>query len=330
MKEFEVDVNELRRECPLPTLLQKLDMGKYAVSSCRSPFRDDVNPSWGIFQGKDQRWFWKDFGTDEGGDEVDFLATKFELDSKNDFQTILEKWKELADSPAQPEAIVNPARSKEPTKPNMVSFVPGTMDQIERLSKSRGISMPALEAADECGFLVFGWWRGHEVYGLRDKSEKVLMLRRLDGEMFPDNGSLTERKSHAIRGSQISWPVGILEATGSDMILMVEGVPDFLAAFEIMAREQDDERSISPVAMLSANVSIHPEALPLFVGKHVRIVPHIDKAGITGAKQWQDQLLAAGAKSIDFVDLSLFGKKVKDLNDCLPLYRQSPEDWRLL
>ena len=45
--------------------------------SCRSPFRDDLNPSFSVF---DAGRKWKDYGTDESGDVFDFVqkATGFE------------------------------------------------------------------------------------------------------------------------------------------------------------------------------------------------------------------------------------------------------------
>jgi hypothetical protein len=331
------EITQLRETCPLPTLLKKMGLGECAVSSCRSPFREDEHPSFGIYQ-NDGRWFWKDFGAAEGddrGDEIAFLAKHHGLDAKTDFQEIVRYWQKVADSPEDQEvAVTRPAEKPKATKPNMTGFGPGTAEQIKRLSALRGISTTALDAADECGFLVFGRWCGQEVYGLRDQSEKVLMLRRLDGHMFPDCGNLTERKSHAVAGSQVSWPVGILEAKGSDLVLMVEGLPDFLAAFDIIQREYSEAVTVCPVCMLSASSRIPADALALFKGLHVRIVPHVDEAGIKAAHCWQKQLIKAGAKCVDFVDLSRFGEGIKDLNDALVAhadnYGKNPEDWRLL
>ena len=53
---------------------------------------------------------------------------------------------------------------------------------------------------------------------------------------------------------------------------------------------------VAPVAMLSAQVSISEETLVRFKGKHVRVIPHADEAGIKGAARWAHQLKSVGAK----------------------------------
>ena len=175
-----------------------------------------------------------------------------------------------------------------------------------------------------------------EVYGLTDQSERVLELRRLDGQMFPATGVLGERKSHAVKGSQKNWPVGILEAQPYPMIMLVEGIPDFLAAHQIILLEGAADR-VAPVAMLSATASIHTDALALFKAKHVRVFPHVDQAGIQGATSWRNQLHGAGAARVDFVDLSQFKcgrEKIKDLCDFKDShavrYFSEPKEWRVL
>ena len=66
--------------------------------------------------------------------------------------------------------------------------------------------------------------------------------------------------------------------------------------------------------------------MPLFAGKRVRIYPHADEPGQKAARQWGDQLRAAGAE-VDAFDLSGLrkadGNAVKDLNDCCLIH---PED----
>ncbi len=46
------DISELKQICPMPKLMHCIGLGQYAKSSCRSPFREDSKPSFGIFQGK--------------------------------------------------------------------------------------------------------------------------------------------------------------------------------------------------------------------------------------------------------------------------------------
>src|ERR1035437_5139254 len=83
-----VSVDELKQRCPLDTLLKTMHLEKYAKPSCQSPVRKDKNPSWGIFK-KDDKWFWKDHGNDDCGDEITFLARYLGMDETIDFRTLL-------------------------------------------------------------------------------------------------------------------------------------------------------------------------------------------------------------------------------------------------
>jgi len=208
-------------------------------------------------------------------------------------------------------------------KPNRDGFGPGTQDQLQQLSSLRRISIPGLRWAQDRGVLVFGYFAGLSVYGVTDSSGAVLEIRRLDGKIFPAVGNLSERKSHAIRGSSKRWPVGILEARDASHIIVMEGIPDFLTAHDLILREQS-KGSIAavtpcaPVAMLSANVAIDDVARPIFKGKFVRIFYHNDAsgAGWKGARRWQQQIIEAGAFSCDFFHFNkIITAAVKDLND---------------
>ena len=84
-------IEDLKQKLNLPQLMEMLGYGEYAKPSVSSPFREDKNPSWGIkeHQGK---WMFKDFGTGESGDEIDFIQKALNLDQKD----ALAKYKELA------------------------------------------------------------------------------------------------------------------------------------------------------------------------------------------------------------------------------------------
>jgi len=79
----------------MPVLLHRMGLGEFAKNSCRSPFRPDKKPSWGIFQ-RDGKWFYKDQATGESGDELTLLAQWKGLDPKRDFQQLLKLYAELA------------------------------------------------------------------------------------------------------------------------------------------------------------------------------------------------------------------------------------------
>ncbi len=193
--------------------------------------------------------------------------------------------------------------------------------------------MPALRWAQDRGVLVFGRWYGTEVYGVKDASGRVVEIRKLDGSLFDAVGELGQRKSHALKGSQKSWPVGIQEAVACPMIMLVEGIPDFLAAHQIIL-EEGRQGYVAPVGMLCASVSISEEALRYFKGKHVRMFPHADIAGVQAARKWSQQLKEARVKKMDFYDFArgpiAKGEHVKDLCDLIGWRSSHPEFERKL
>ena len=322
--DFKGTIEALRLRCPLPVLMRQMGLGKYVRPSCCSPLRPDNSPSWGIFQRAD-RWYWKDLGTDESGDELDFIIQAKNRDMRKNRLKALAYWKEMADGATDTPVLMASPKSQLRPKPDATGFGSGDEDQIHRLASLRGIELSGLRVAQERGLLVFGRFAGHEVFGITDASGNVLEVRRLDGQMFPAHGELHERKSHALRGSQKNWPVGLANVGDRPMILLVEGLPDFLAAFEIVVRENALNR-VAPVALLSASSKISEEALPLFRGRHVRILPHADAAGAPAAARWRQQLQEAGAHPIDQICLAqpaeANSSPIKDLNEYLPIYRQ--------
>ena len=146
----------------------------------------------------------------------------------------------------------------------------------------------------------------------------------MDGEPWAHIGA---KKAWTLPGSWASWPIGITEAKPFPAIALVEGGPDFLAAHYLALWEQASHHTkrdarCSPVAMLGASQTIHPDALPLFAGKRVRILSHADEAGLRAARRWAEQLVTVDVKAdaFDFSGLERAdGTPAKDLNDCLLL-----------
>jgi len=303
---------KLKARCPLPQLLNQLGLGQHARPSCRSPLRPDQNASWGIFE-RDGGHFWKDFGTDDGGDEITFIARFKGWDERKDFARILDYYERVSQWDCRielPAAAITMIGN--PSLPDCAHLHAGTDKQLARLSELRGFSVAALESATQQSFLVFGYRLGFEVFGVKDRSGSLVEVRRLDGMPFPRMGRLPERKSHTVRGSTKSWPLGIRESESKPAIALVEGLPDFLACFDFIEREGKAE-VVAPVAMLSASASINENALACFRGKHVRIYPHHDSAGFNAAELWTEQLTDVAA-SVDFYQFRKF-RGTKDLAD---------------
>lgn len=313
--------DDLKQRCPLPILMRHLGFGAHAVPNCKSPFRKDNKPSWGIFQ-RDGNWFYKDHGTDECGDELDFLAQLLRLERDKNFTLLVSLYRAIAECQPMEQVSVAVEATGPTPPPDKSGFIAGTITQHLKLASLRGLDLDGLQWATERGILVFGNWNGFEVFGVTDQSGKVLEVRRLDGQWFAATGSLPERKSHAIKGSQKSWPVGIEEARNCPCIALVEGLPDLLAAHSLVWQEQTSGGhkfiECAPVGMLSASGAISPEALPKFGGKGVVIFPHADDAGGKAAVRWRDQLqeIATEVLIFDMPTVSAASvEPVKDLND---------------
>ena len=311
------DLKQMRQKCPLPVLMQRVGLGRYAKSSCPSPFRADQNASWGIFE-RNGRWWFKDFGTGECGDEIVLLARLYQKDQHRDFIKLLDIYAGLVDRTVnQPEpARIKPVTSN--TKPDANFLRAGSSEQIEKLAALRKISAEGLRYASDRGVLRFGDWQGREVFAATDQSGYLTELRRMDGQWFEGWGSSGQHKSHTLKHSRKNWCLGILEAAECVGVALVEGLPDFLAMHQFVVEEGMVGKT-APVAMLTSSCELAAEALPHFAGKSVRIFPHSDQPGIDAAERWQKQLIRAQAVKVDFFNFRAIeiaaGTELKDLCD---------------
>jgi hypothetical protein len=238
-------------------------------------------------------------------------------DVQRDFQRIVEFYRETARKTVPADDLMVACPQLPSTPPDLSGYSPGTNEQLIRLSLLRFISVEALRLATERGFLIFGRCFNHEVFGVKDSSGRLAEVRRLDGLLFPAFGSLPQHKSHTLKGSIKSWPLGLLESAAATKIVLTEGLPDFLAAFDFMLRE-GRINEVAPVTMLSASTSIDETALQRFSRKHVRLYFHNDEPGIKAAHRWTEQLRAV-TEAIDYFNFGQFPhiNDLADLNSAL-------------
>lgn len=67
------DVADCKRRLPMPDLWRQLDLRGEPRKAMKSPFREDRNESFSVFEYKGA-WFWKDHGDGTSGDEVDLIC----------------------------------------------------------------------------------------------------------------------------------------------------------------------------------------------------------------------------------------------------------------
>jgi hypothetical protein len=118
-------------------------LGEFAKNSCRSPFRPDKKPSWGIFQ-RDGKWFFKDQATGDSGDELALLARWKGLDEKRDFPQLIKLYAELAGVLLNGDGRQHSGASQTAKKAKPFSWsacvAAFTPKEAERLAASRGYS----------------------------------------------------------------------------------------------------------------------------------------------------------------------------------------------
>jgi hypothetical protein len=208
---------------------------------------------------------------------------------------------------------------------------PGTPPDFEALASLRGLFAEGLSVASARGLLRFAQYRGHAAWLILDGSRRVAQARRMDGKAWAEGV-----KAWTLAGSRAAWPVGIGEAVSFSAIAFCEGGPDLLAAHGFIVAEGRGA-DCAAVAMLGGCARVHPDALPLFAGKRVRLFPHLDETGQQAADRWAKQLADAGATvdAFSFVGLRRTdGAPVKDLCDLAAIHADDFENnrcvWTLL
>jgi hypothetical protein len=286
-------------------------------ASCHSPFRDDNKPSFSV---NADGTLWNDFATGEAGDAVDFFQRASGLPQKD----ACLKFIELAGGHITPAPrAARPQRADTKPKPVFPDFRTGTTADFQQLASLRNIGREGLEFAGERGLLWFATLKDCPAWIVTDAARVNAQARRMDGQGW--NHLPDCPKAYTLPGAWASWPIGITEAQPFRAIALCEGGPDFLAAHYLTLWEQAAHHAkrdvqCAPVTMLGASQRIHPDALPLFTGKRVRIFGHDDEAGRGAVERWAAQLASVGADvdAFNFAGLrQADGQPVKDLNDSL-------------
>jgi hypothetical protein len=262
--------------------------------TCFCPFHENTRtPAFSVF---DDGKAWKCHAGCGEGSVIDFIARAKGLSDEDACIEIIKRAEGTSGLPTRGHAM-----QPEPHKLQIPPAIPYTRELAQRTADSRGLQIAAVEfAAIWMKTLVFARVCEEDCWILTDASNRCAEDRRIDGKPFPAIGALCERKSHALRGSSKSWPVGLLPPGFEESwlkehirkILFVEGGPDYLAACQLIAGSTD--KNVLPVVMMGASATISQDALPYFAGRRVTIVGHPDKAGRDAALRWALQIRDAG------------------------------------
>lgn len=316
-----MQIIEAKTRLKIPQVWIQLRLPGKASKSCCCPWRRDKHPSFSVFADGTR---WKDHATGERGDAVDFFEQATGLSHYDACRQFI-----AMASGSPPGLPLRPKTHDQPVAPMAIpALSQGTWREWTNLACARSVSVEAVKLAVQRGLLRFGWFRHRPAWFVTDSSRQTVQARRMDRMRWWPSGP----KALTLAGSQGSWPIGASEVDSFPLILLTEGGPDLLAAFHFILLAERAS-TITAAAMLGAGNSIHPEALLLFAGKRVRIIPHLDnpdkkgrRVGIDAACRWQEQLKCGGAK-VEIVNLhSLVSTagNLKDLNDAtrLPIGRQ--------
>ena len=273
-------VDSILERWPLRSMLARLSISTPARGKFCNPFRPDNNPSCEV---------WKETIRDRtSGESYDSIKCFAEAKGLTNSEAIKQLAAEL------------PGRTPRHEAPERQSLALPVLsyseEQAGNLAAMRAIGIEGPTTAGlTYGTLGFGKVCGFDCWILTDGSKRIAEARRTDGEKFPAIGNLSERKSHTLKGSCKSWPLGISpKVTVPPLfpVVLVEGGADYLAACELAFHAK---REFLPVAMLGAGQSIHLDALAFFKGREIRILGHPDQAGLDAAKRWAGQFKQAGA-----------------------------------
>ena len=284
-------LQEAKERVRVPDLWREFGYEGEPRKACFCPFHENTRtPAFSVF---DDGKGWKCHAGCGEGSVIDFLAKAKGLSEEEACKEILRR------AGANPE----PPPRRESLKPEALQLPPlreYSQSIAQAVADSRGLNITAVEFAYHwLKTVVFAKVCEEPSWILTDSSNRSAEARRIDRKPFPAIGTLGERKSHSLRGSSKSWPVGILPAgfekpwlkKHCHKILLVEGGPDYLSGCQLIAEQY---QNVLPVAMLGASATICQEALPYFANRHVTIVGHPDEAGRRAAARWAKQIQGAG------------------------------------
>jgi hypothetical protein len=263
----------------------------------RSPLRPDSNPSCTI-----KGLVMRDWSRDENLDAIGLYAAAKGITNREAIHELAEK---LGLSPRKSAHSEDNKREQKPSV-TFESREPSEEDfaSILRTRQLPAEAMAGLLLAHTLNVLQFAEIAGASCWVVSDASKQCAEARRLDGRPFAPIGNLGERKAHTLRGSTKSWPVGLALGVSDSRkehlrripLVVVEGGPDLLAAFALLAIIPTSQGDVQPVAMLGSSASISKDALSMVRGRQAIILAHGDEAGKQAANRWSNQLAAADCR----------------------------------
>ena len=296
---------------------------------CKSPLREDRNPSFTIY---DEGHRWKDWGTDDGGDVIDFIGKACNLSTKDTIAAFRKMTG--GDTPtvtATPSTTAPKARKTSQEEEAKIrrtlderaavraSLRPPNEPEMQIIADLRKVSLKTVFYLAEDGHLKVGIWQNRPVFAIQFGD--FFQIRRMDGARFwetPKGGPKELNMAEPVPAF-----VGLMNnaPTGTRTII-AEGFVELLALIELEIRADNYRREhlpdseYQPVAFAvasSAHSKMNDTALESLRCKSIRIIADNDDRGHKAAERWAGTLRAEGIPTDNRV--MPIGK---DLGDALP------------
>jgi len=166
-------------------------------------------------------------------------------------------------------------------------------EEMHAIARLRGIPWEGFYIAHCYGLLKACELEGHECYVIHEG--RFAQVRRMDGQ------PLTNAEGRPIKAKNLPGSEGAFVGHGllfeAPHVLLVEGAVGLLEALTAYALV-DMEPSWTVLAATSASSRLErdPALLKALSGRHVRIVPDVDTAGMNAAASWFRALREVGAQ----------------------------------
>jgi hypothetical protein len=172
-----------KEQLSIPALWQLLNLPGRPSKSCRSPFREDRNPSFSIYDGGRK---WKDHATGEGGDAADFVAVAFGISNEEACRKLIELAGVIPQVLHFPRGERESDDAKRSFRLELPALIPYSEELAQRVANSRCLNTTAVEFAYHwLKTLVFAAVCETPSWILTDASRRSAEARRIDRKPYP-------------------------------------------------------------------------------------------------------------------------------------------------
>jgi DNA primase len=305
-------IQEAKERLDVTAVAAKLFPHWEPATSCKAPWREDNSASFSVYD-NGQRW--KDHGTADHGDAVDFLGKALDIPAQEAIRRFVEMagggYREQSRPTARPSAPLPPADSDDKRHKRAmwpVMELP-TDSELETIATLRRLPLDGPHWASMDGALRMANVEGQRCFIIRSTCGKNAQARRLDGQPLGEN-----LKAKTLAGSIATLPVGNYHDRRWPAVAVVEGGPDVLAAYAAIYKLGLLD-AVAVAGMLGAAMRPPYGALATMAGRRVRIFQHNDTAGQKAADSWARLIHHAGGD----VDIWTPAQAGADLNDIFHL-----------